>query len=70
MSTETEREPLPTAWPETVRQAMQAIQSPKADVDGRWQRDNKAAHRHLARVSALQNALHLSIATHGMVGRR
>jgi len=61
------RGPLPTAWPETVRQALQAIRNPAADVDSR---SNRLKHRHLARVAALEAALHLSIATHGMEGRR
>lgn len=61
------KDPLPTAWPETVRQALQAIRNPAADVDSR---SNRLKHRHLARVAALEAALHLSIATHGMEGRR
>ncbi len=62
------KDPLPTALPETVRQAMQAIMNPSADVDNRPR--SRLKNRHLARVSALENALRLSIATHGMEGRR
>ena len=69
MSAESEdRGPLPTAWPETVRQALQAIRNPAADVDNRPR--SRLKSRHLARVTALMAALHLSIATHGMEGRR
>lgn len=62
------KDPLPTAWPETVRQAMQAIMSPSADVDNRPR--SRLKRHHLARVAALEAALHLSIATHGIEGRR
>ena len=62
------KDPLPTAWPETVRQALDAIKTPGADVDNRPR--SRLKNRHLSRVSALENALCLSIATHGMEGRR
>ena len=60
---------LPTAWPETVREALRAIQFRAADVDAPHAfRTAKAERRHAARVAALEAALDLAIATHGMLG--
>lgn len=65
------RGPLPAAWPETVREALRAIQNPRADLDGRARYSGSlTTRRYRARVAALEAALHLSIATHGMEGRR
>ena len=58
---------IPTAWPETVREALRAIQFRAADVDAPHAfRTAKAERRHAARVKALEAALVASIATHGL----
>lgn len=58
---------MPTAWPQTVREALRAIQFRTADVDAPHQnRSAKAELRHAARVAALEAALVESIATHGL----
>ena len=58
---------LPTAWPETVREALRAIQYRSADVDApHAMRTAKAERRHAARVAALEAALVESIATYGL----
>lgn len=60
---------MPVAWPETVREALRAIQFRTSDVDApHSNRRPKAEARHAARVGALEAALELSIATHGMHG--
>lgn len=60
---------MPTAWPQTVREALRAIQFRTADVDAPHAfRTAKAERRHAARVAALEAALVESIATHGMHG--
>ena len=58
---------MPTAWPQTVREALRAIQFRTSDVDAPHQnRSAKAELRHAARVAALEAALVESIATHGL----
>ena len=58
---------LPTAWPETVREALRAIQYRSADVDApHAMRTAKSERRHAARVRALEAALIESIATYGL----
>lgn len=58
---------MPTAWPETVREALRAIQFRTSDVDAPHAfRTAKAERRHAARVAALEAALVESIATHGL----
>lgn len=60
---------MPTAWPQTVREALRAIQFRASDLDApHSMRRPKAEARHAARVRALEAALELSIATHGMHG--
>lgn len=62
---------LPTAWPETVRAALEAIQYRSADVDApHAMRTANAARRHAKRVAAMEAALVESIATYGMEGGR
>lgn len=65
----TEWSPLPVAWPETIRSALEAIQYRTSDVDApHAMRTAKAERRHTARVRAMEAALELSIATYGMHG--
>ena len=60
---------LPTAWPETVRAALDAVQHYRSDVDApHTGRTAKAERRHSARVRAIEAALIMSIATHGLYG--
>ena len=60
---------LPTAWPETVRAALDAVQHYRSDVDApHTGRTAKAERRHSARVRAIEAALIESIATHGLHG--
>lgn len=58
---------MPIAWPQTVREALRAIQFRAADVDAPHAfRTAKAERRHAARVAALEAALIESIATYGL----
>ena len=58
---------MPIAWPQTVREALRAIQFRAADVDAPHAfRTAKAERRHAARVAALEAALVESIATYGL----
>jgi len=58
---------MPIAWPQTVREALRAIQFRTSDVDAPHAfRTAKAERRHAARVAALEAALELAIATHGL----
>jgi hypothetical protein len=60
---------LPTAWPETVRAALESVQHYRSDVDApHTGRTAKAERRHSARVLAIEAALIESIATHGLHG--
>lgn len=62
----TSKSAMPVAWPETVREALRAIQFRASDLDAPYSlRRPKAEAR---RVRALEAALELSIATHGMHG--
>ena len=63
----TSKSAMPVAWPETVREALRAIQYRSADVDApHAMRTAKAERRHAARVAALEAALVESIATYGL----
>lgn len=63
----TEWSPLPVAWPETIRSALEAIQYRTSDVDApHAMRTAKAERRHTARVVAMEAALIESIATYGL----
>ena len=57
---------MPTAWPQTVREALRAIQFRASDVDA--PHPNRRPRAEARRVRALEAALELSIATHGMHG--
>ena len=62
---------LPTAWPETVREALYAIQFRSGDIDApHANRTANAERRHAKRVAALEAALIESIATYGLEGGR
>ena len=62
----TSKSAMPVAWPETVREALRAIQFRTSDVDA--PRSNRRPRAEARRVRALEAALELSIATHGMHG--
>ena len=61
--------PLPIAYPETVRHALEMIWDPRCDMDapkaGCKARGTGAQTRHQARVFALDRALAASVAHHG-----
>ena len=58
---------LPTAWPQTVREALYAIQFRSGDIDApHANRTASAERRHTMRVAALEAALVESIATYGL----
>ena len=61
--------PLPIAYPETVRHALEMIWDPRCDMDapkaGCRSRGTGAQGRHQARVFALDRALAASVAHHG-----
>ena len=61
--------PLPLAYPETVRRALELIWDPRCDVDApkphTRERSTSAQGRHKARVFALDRALVASEAHYG-----
>ena len=62
--------PLPIAYPETIRRALELIWDPRCDVDapkdGTRKRGEAAQARHKARVFALDRALEASEAYYGV----
>jgi len=62
--------PLPLAYPETIRRALELIWDPRCDVDApkphTRERSTSAQGRHQARVFALDRALEASEAYYGV----